>query len=620
MTIQPSLIPDVSLKIYDAIEFDNDSSSFTLSSWFREDLLKSDNPIIVLFFGNSRTGKSLRLNQLLTRRIIPTAPFLSRGGLNPITKNFQYCPIPMSSLATIHNMKNSDKNDDPTVFLIDCEGLSSLVSESKLLHKAMFALSQIALVNVLVIAEAINKMNVEYVQTLLSYQKMLGDSFGGELQPMTVIMVRDAEVQIELEGMDIFALEALQKANDQIETSRAMDYFRRYNIQFDSEKFFLLAQPNLLTEELYWKSIDDLIQKIVKAAENRCFKGTFIVQHFEMILPTILAMNELDRLDENLLQILKKLIDERLETAAKYVVVFIEEEAQQKVNSMFIEMFEPGFVNNFLKERMSEFLSAYESKANKYSANFYSYFKIHSLEKYGSVMKNAPGYIEKAIKQHCISFLIPNLLDNYELEILDEISTQLSQIDVCNILQFNFIEYVKEVEDKLKTKTNFDLKHFGYHIQYCFEIQELIQKSCAKLSSFISQRMVEMNKEYQRWTKEENERLKNKFDDDEIEQLNRELERYQQDFRKNEEIHSRQITEIRSTLSTELDQQKRLSEARQKAFEEDQNRLSRRMKEEHETRLENQRLAHESDTARLNDHIMILQSRETQEMPACTFI
>jgi ribosome biogenesis GTPase A len=75
--------------INDVFDFDFLNKTFTLASSFREDLIKSDNPNLVMFSGNSRVGKSYRLNQLLTRTIHPSGPFISHGGVKSITKNFQ---------------------------------------------------------------------------------------------------------------------------------------------------------------------------------------------------------------------------------------------------------------------------------------------------------------------------------------------------------------------------------------------------------------------------------------------------------------------------------------------------------------------------------------------------
>ena len=89
----------------------------------------SVNPQFLLFYGETRLGKSTTLNQLIkgnldSRKLRNSKPFKSIDSLEGVTKGCDiYGPIKASELVKRHNMNKNIKKDYD-VFFCDTEGIS----------------------------------------------------------------------------------------------------------------------------------------------------------------------------------------------------------------------------------------------------------------------------------------------------------------------------------------------------------------------------------------------------------------------------------------------------------------------------------------------------------------
>jgi hypothetical protein len=112
--------------VKDFLNSSNTEFDFCLSFDFKNALKQSHNPFIMIFIGNYRLWKSIRLNQFLSRNIRGTKIFQTERGAEPQTKGFQFCgTITLTKLGNIHGIKLLVQSN-PEVFLIDCEGLACI--------------------------------------------------------------------------------------------------------------------------------------------------------------------------------------------------------------------------------------------------------------------------------------------------------------------------------------------------------------------------------------------------------------------------------------------------------------------------------------------------------------
>jgi hypothetical protein len=207
------VMSEVRLSPRQVLVFSQDEKEFRPSEAFINDLKTSNRPFIIMFVGDGRAGKSTRANQLVKHELQMDEPFDALNGSEPVTMKFQYAgPIKFAHLANTHNLQLHVDND-PDIFIIDCEGLHSLGLTTATLKQATFALSQIVSMTVLVMNGQINLENINDVRSLF----MLSHAFSCELHGFeigTTIMMREVGVrppkgqQLSSEAMNSLRREA----------------------------------------------------------------------------------------------------------------------------------------------------------------------------------------------------------------------------------------------------------------------------------------------------------------------------------------------------------------------------------------------------------------------------
>jgi hypothetical protein len=177
---------------------------FELNPTFQEKLQQSNNPMFVSFQGKSRSGKSTRLNHLLTRNLRSKRPFISCGGQKSVTKNFQYFgPISLNDFGKFHGKNLSNEmNYNPDIFLIDAEGMEHIDGSSKFSRKAMFTLSQISSINILVLANIINQSDIRQLKSFFGVNKMLKIGSNFKIETGIVIIQRAVGISFEEEDFE----------------------------------------------------------------------------------------------------------------------------------------------------------------------------------------------------------------------------------------------------------------------------------------------------------------------------------------------------------------------------------------------------------------------------------
>jgi hypothetical protein len=150
---------------------------------FHDALQSSKFPIVILFIGASRVGKSTRLNQILfggkaQGGLKHYGPFSAGGGSSPVTFGFHFCgPISCTELKSIHGLEcEIPPNREADIFLIDCEGTGSLHGATQTFAKGLFALCQISTINVIVHGSTINQPDIAELATFFKMSKVIKSS------------------------------------------------------------------------------------------------------------------------------------------------------------------------------------------------------------------------------------------------------------------------------------------------------------------------------------------------------------------------------------------------------------------------------------------------------------
>jgi hypothetical protein len=257
------------LSPHEVFEFSQDETDFRPSKQFVKDLSESESPLLILFVGNGRAGKSTRANQLLLHELQPDSPFEADSGPSPITKQFQYVgPLKFGQLSEIHGI-TLDVRGDPDIFIIDCEGLHALESTTATLKQATFALSQMVTMTVLVMKDQVNHENVDHARSLF----VLSHAFSRELPGFaigTTIMMRDVGIRVDRGTKpSLTERNQMRQHSDTDQRVRILEVLNRAGILFSDQDLLVLAQPTFDDRDLYWKSIEDFLVFTANVASIR---------------------------------------------------------------------------------------------------------------------------------------------------------------------------------------------------------------------------------------------------------------------------------------------------------------------------------------------------------------
>jgi protein required for attachment to host cells len=210
----------------------------------------------------------------------------------PITEHFQAIgPYKLEQLGEFQQIHlSSIKNSD--IFLIDCEGMNNLLAESMSLRKAMFALTQISSIHVMVMKEMVNQQNIQNVNSFFGVTRILQGGISN-YETGSVILIR--EVGVNTRSQNIEEKNNLRIEQDRQYKAKIIQEWKKANIGFTIDNLLVLAQPEFDDEELYWKSIENFLKYVENIASSRLkLSGRTLLQFFNKTLPAIQSFNDLD--------------------------------------------------------------------------------------------------------------------------------------------------------------------------------------------------------------------------------------------------------------------------------------------------------------------------------------
>jgi hypothetical protein len=284
----------IRVQIRDVLLFNTEKTDFDLSQEFLKTLEDSSNPLIVMFVGGGRVGKSERLNQLLTQRLGQGGPFESDAGADPIITAFQFCrPIRFADFSRLHNIELTGEKD-PDFFLVDCEGLHSLSDATPSLKKATFALAQMSSLTVLVVHGMSNYSNIDSAKSLFVLSRAFTPDVPGFVVG-TVVMMPDISLSTDDPMPSLDERDAKRREQDSGQTAAVLRALGDTAIVFDEEHFKVLAQPGFEDEKLYWKSMEDLLGFATATANVRSvISGRLLCGLFNEAKPAVMEVTDFE--------------------------------------------------------------------------------------------------------------------------------------------------------------------------------------------------------------------------------------------------------------------------------------------------------------------------------------
>jgi hypothetical protein len=435
----------------EVLEFTADEQDFRLSSKFVEDMKAANSPFVIAFIGNGRVGKSTRANQLTRRELLTSRPFESQSGTEPVTMKFQYVgPIPFSELGTIHQVSFAPVADQ-SVFIIDCEGLYSLGETTPLLKQATFALLQIASMIVLVVNDQVNFANGDDARAML----MLSHAFGREIPGFSVgttIMIRDVGVRIRSkEHQTLEQKNELRRKADRVQREKILRFLNQS--RFSEETLLVLAQPEIETEDLYWKSIEDFLIFSGEIASRRSqISGEGLIQLFNEAKSTILRINDFNNPAIPFETIIANIATQDLKVAYDQAIAVGEEAIMQHFVDFPSASLRNGPNDQFIRDVKSQSMDVFERKAE---GSF-----LRGLDKYRLERENRRTLVQNTVQQcydrkfddQCQEILVPQIRSEVLEAIKCEVKEKIDGQPITEVAIFNFTDFATGCEIKARVR------------------------------------------------------------------------------------------------------------------------------------------------------------------------
>ena len=164
-------------------------------------IAKSNNPRLLLFYGQTRQGKSTTLNQIIrgnidTWKYTNKSPFLSKTSPNRLTIGCDiFGPNKISEINRRHKIKQEIK-EDFDIFFCDTEGLFSLDGITETLIPGILTLLQVCTFSVIMISIIADTNAVDQIVSKIQFTKILQQINKDINSPLVSIYISGFQVEI----------------------------------------------------------------------------------------------------------------------------------------------------------------------------------------------------------------------------------------------------------------------------------------------------------------------------------------------------------------------------------------------------------------------------------------
>ena len=427
-------------------------------------LEKSINPRLLLFYGQTRQGKSTTLNQLIrgnveTWKYTNKSPFLSQTSQQSLTIGCDiYGPIKSSEINRRHQINRKIK-EDLDIFFCDTEGLFSLNGQSSTLIPGILTLLQVCTFSVIMINNVADTNTVDQIASEIQFTKILQQINKDIKSPLVSIYI--SGYQVDIEKLDDFD-----------------DCISEYNINRDQTSDLILSKvnekyPNLnitkkdyrvipggpyeknnnkepdhddLKAKLYWHSIKEIILEFNKFAnETESYSADKLISMIKVVFGIFKEFKELPK-DPNLTNVLKKYLVDNFNKYSSKQFEKINEEIEKDLKNNY------GFYYKILLDDNA----ALEKLNNCIEKNMYEIYTILIPEKIKNFFENAKLKIRNSIElqfeaefaNKCKEILSANYIN----ELIADIKNVINKANFREDIDLNIINNYKKIWEIIDKK------------------------------------------------------------------------------------------------------------------------------------------------------------------------
>ena len=430
---------------------------------------KSENPRLLLFYGETRMGKSTTLNQIIrgnidTWKYINKEPFKVQTSNSSLTKGCDiFGPIKCSEIKRRHNL-NTKLEKDFDIFFCDTEGLYSLQGQSKNFIPGILTLLQVSTLSVIMTNQVVNENTASQLTAEIQFSKILQKVNKDLPSPLVSIFISGFLV-------DVLGKQDFDKITDEYseECQRVSDYIydnirNNYpNLKFERNKYYKVipggpyrnnddSEPDHedINARLYWKYINEIPnQLIIQANKNKekNYTGKKLISLIRIVFEFFKDFTELPK-DKDIKGALIKYLKDSFNKFSQEQFGLINEEIKKDLKNNYDKYYTMLIDNNSAKEKLNECIE--KEKYDIYSALIPEEINNFMENAYLKLINSIVAEFEEEFKIKSKIITSENYIIEHTQNIIKEIQKANFQEDINMETVNNYIHIWNIVENENK--------------------------------------------------------------------------------------------------------------------------------------------------------------------------
>ncbi|OHT02230.1 hypothetical protein TRFO_30748 [Tritrichomonas foetus] len=366
-------------EVFNVVTFKEDGK-IGLTEQFIRKIKESKNPFILTFIGETRSGKSSRLNYLITGKTKKSNPFKARGGFQACTEGISgYGPLSFYDLDAIfhlfedekinsfnkENLRENINNRD--IFLIDCEGTGNIQKTTEGLNNALALLVQLSSV-ITFVSKNPSDSSRQYYENVMKFSKEL-QTDDIHLNKAAALMFRDIVSELDsdiFEEMNTESLsefdfyEKIRKEQDKELRVAFLEKIVSKGTNFNEEMLQLFVQPDWNISANFHASMRDYVFFIIEIALKTAFIDSEALLSIANITLAIINDSNLDDILPYDVMLTKYLLNKHLKVVIQKETDYLEKKIIQNPYQAFISM----NIDQLYNETVETIKNIFESEVN----------------------------------------------------------------------------------------------------------------------------------------------------------------------------------------------------------------------------------------------------------------
>ena len=427
---------------------------------------QSYKPRLILFYGESRLGKSTTLNQIIrgnneTWKYRNNEPFESKTRQERVTIGCHiYGPIKQSEIIKRHNLRFNIK-EDFDLFFCDTEGLSSLYGQSKELIPGILTLLQICSFSVIMINSNPNEESISQIYSGIQFSKLLKQINKDLQSPLIGIYISRFQIDIsEYDDYYICKDEYIKGRDDTLDL--IFNYIKNNYPNLDLERRNLkviaggpyesdfIKEPNHedIKPQLYWDSIHEIVKEfVIHFSKTQGYSSNKLISLMKIVFDIFKNMKELPK-NFDLKDALIKYINDSFDEYSNTLFIAIKEEVINNFKNNLIEYYKILNDDNEAINKLKIYIK--EDMIDIYEGLIPNRVKDFMKISINELRHLIEEQFKEEFKNKSKEILSEKYINHYIIDIIKEIQKAQFQEDINNdiINNYNKIWNIIEKENK----------------------------------------------------------------------------------------------------------------------------------------------------------------------------